>query len=143
MQRSKKKFRHYWKPGPTNLGDYSTKHHAAAHHRTMRPTYLTPKKYLDLLRMKYQMAATAARTTKCFEHLTENPQQGCAKHGTWRQSPVPGDWDCGPIRGTSEPILGITRWTADRRSSARAYKQLLARQHHRRPSAGVKYDSII
>ena len=46
---AQEQFRHYWKPGPTNLGDYSTNHHAAIHHRTLRPTYLTPKKYLDLL----------------------------------------------------------------------------------------------
>ena len=47
---SQEQFRHYWKPGPTNLGDYSTKHHTAIHDRTMIPMYLTSKKYLDLLR---------------------------------------------------------------------------------------------
>ena len=58
---AQKQFRHYWKPVPTNLGDYLTKHHAAIHHRTLRPTYLTPKKYLDLLRLRHQdmTAATA------------------------------------------------------------------------------------
>ena len=31
-------FRHYWAPGPTNKADYPTKHFAASHHRTIRPT---------------------------------------------------------------------------------------------------------
>ena len=55
-----RQFRHYWKPGPTNLGDYSTKHHTAIHHHTVRPTYLTPKKHLELLRLKNQSMAAAA-----------------------------------------------------------------------------------
>ena len=46
---AQEQFHHYWKPGPTNLGDYSKKHHAAIYHRTVRPTYLRHKKYLDLL----------------------------------------------------------------------------------------------
>ena len=56
---AKKTFRHYWKPGPTNLGDYATKHHVAIHHHTVRPTYLTPKNYLDLLRLRHQAMAAA------------------------------------------------------------------------------------
>ena len=30
----------FWRPGSTNLGDYHTKHHSAAHHRLMRSTFL-------------------------------------------------------------------------------------------------------
>ena len=52
-------FRHYWRPGPTNLGDYVTKHHAAIHHRATRGTFLTPKFKLDLLRKRNQHAAAA------------------------------------------------------------------------------------
>ena len=59
---------------------------------------------------------------KYVEVHDENAQAFAAKHGTRRQSPVPGYWDCGPIHGTSDPILGIMRRTTDRRSSARAYK---------------------
>ena len=36
-------FRHYLAPGPTNKVDYLTKHFSASHHRTIRPTYLTPE----------------------------------------------------------------------------------------------------
>ena len=43
-------FRNYWRSGPTNLGYYVTKHHAAIHYRTISPHYLTPKRQLDLLR---------------------------------------------------------------------------------------------
>ena len=47
---AQKQFRHYWKPGPNNLGDYVTKHHAAIHHKAVRGTYLTPKHKLELFR---------------------------------------------------------------------------------------------
>ena len=43
-------FRHYWAPGPSNLGDYVTKHHAHIHHRATRPIFLTPLSKLKLLR---------------------------------------------------------------------------------------------
>ena len=33
-------FHVYWAPGPLNLGDYPSKHHAPEHHIKMRPTYL-------------------------------------------------------------------------------------------------------
>ena len=47
---SQGQFRYYWKPGPTNLADYWTKHHPAHHHIKKRPTILTPKLILDALR---------------------------------------------------------------------------------------------
>ena len=56
---AQKQFRHYWQPGPTNLGDYVTKHHAAIHHRAVRGTYLTPKLKLNLLRRRSLNATTA------------------------------------------------------------------------------------
>jgi hypothetical protein len=37
---SQKQFQVYWRPGHTNLADYFTKHHAPAHHRRIRSTYL-------------------------------------------------------------------------------------------------------
>ena len=45
-------FRFYWRPGPTNNGDYPSKHHPGAKHRAMRPEFLTPCKYLDGFRAK-------------------------------------------------------------------------------------------
>ena len=33
-------FRIFWAPGSLNLGDFFTKHHAPAHHRSVRPLYL-------------------------------------------------------------------------------------------------------
>eukprot|EP00957_Ditylum_brightwellii_P119019 9077864-Ditylum_brightwellii.AAC.1 len=40
-----------WHPGLENLGDYVTKHHAAAHHIKVRPLYLhTPTSPRFLLR---------------------------------------------------------------------------------------------
>jgi len=33
-------FKIYWAPGDENWADYSTKHHSATHHRTLRPAYL-------------------------------------------------------------------------------------------------------
>ena len=34
-------FRTYWREGPTNNGDYVTKHHPTIQHTTMRPVFLT------------------------------------------------------------------------------------------------------
>ena len=45
-------FRHFWRAGPTNKGDYVTKHHAPIHHRVTRPDFLTPRSVLDQLRAK-------------------------------------------------------------------------------------------
>ena len=45
-------FRHYWRPGPSNKADYVTKHHAPVHHSAVRPTYLTPKQHLNILRSR-------------------------------------------------------------------------------------------
>ncbi len=39
---AQRQFRFYWAPGKSNLGDYWTKHHCAAHHIEKCPTMLTP-----------------------------------------------------------------------------------------------------
>ena len=49
---NQKQFRIYWLPGPTNYTGYWTKHHPAAHHRNMRPVFLTPFSQLLKLRKK-------------------------------------------------------------------------------------------
>ena len=51
---SQKMFRYYWRPGPTNLGDYPSKHHPGIHHRNVRPEFLTPTSLLAKFREKYQ-----------------------------------------------------------------------------------------
>ena len=61
---AQKTFRHYWQPGPNNLGNYVTKHHAAIHNRAVRGIYLTPKSKLDLLRRRQCKDASAA--TVCY-----------------------------------------------------------------------------
>ena len=58
---AQKQFCHYWQPGPNNLGDYVTKHHAYIHHREVHGTYLTPKFKLDLLRRIKCKDSSAAR----------------------------------------------------------------------------------
>eukprot|EP00804_Cyclotella_cryptica_P026099 CCRYP_013955-RF/>CCRYP_013955-RF protein AED:0.47 eAED:0.47 QI:0/-1/0/1/-1/0/1/0/203 len=52
-------FRFYWRPGKSNLADYWTKHHTAAHHVNVRHDYLTPYIVLKMLRMSNAAAATA------------------------------------------------------------------------------------
>ena len=49
---SQGQFRYYWRPGPTNEGDYYTKHHCPKHHRSKRPSILTPVQILQALRRK-------------------------------------------------------------------------------------------
>ena len=59
-------FRTYWRAGPTNKGDYVTKHHAASHHKNVRADYLTPTNRLEQLRHHIQARITglASRVTK-------------------------------------------------------------------------------
>ena len=42
-------FRFHWRPGPTNLADYWTKFHTAAHHKNFRREILTPVKLVEKL----------------------------------------------------------------------------------------------
>ena len=49
---SQKQFQFYWRPGSMNYADYWTKHHPAAHHRNMRPVFLTPFSQLLEFRKK-------------------------------------------------------------------------------------------
>ena len=52
-KQDQKQFNYYWKHGKgNNNADYHTKHHCSAHHREMRPTFLTPRDILDTLRTK-------------------------------------------------------------------------------------------
>ena len=45
-----KQFKYYWGPGKQILADYFTKHHCAAHHREMRPKFLTPSSEVNAFR---------------------------------------------------------------------------------------------
>ena len=46
-----KMFRVYWRPGTTNLADYQTKHHPAAHHRNVQAEFLTTSEVVNKLRL--------------------------------------------------------------------------------------------
>ena len=61
-----KQFRTYWRAGPTNKGDYVTKHHAATHHRNVRPKLLTPEHRLHKLRSK--ISKIVSRVTTRLTH---------------------------------------------------------------------------
>ena len=47
-----KQFRIFWRAGIFNLADYFTKHHCAAHHKRIRPTYLTSQQALNEARTR-------------------------------------------------------------------------------------------
>ncbi len=49
---NQKQLQFYWHPGPTHYADYWTKQQPAAHHRNMRPVFLTPYSQLLELRKK-------------------------------------------------------------------------------------------
>ena len=49
-QEARRQFRIYWRSGKLNNADYHTKNHPASHHIAVRHEYLTPKKYVDILR---------------------------------------------------------------------------------------------
>ena len=60
---NQKQFRTYWKAGPSNRGDYVTKHHPAVHHQSLRPMYLTAKTKLDQFRRKAALIASRIMPT--------------------------------------------------------------------------------
>ena len=62
-------FRYFWRPGPTNNGDYHTKHHPGSHHVNMRGIFLTPPKVLEDLRRKQQLAKLAVKTAQGIVEL--------------------------------------------------------------------------
>ena len=51
---SQKMFRVFWRSGTTNLADYFTKHHPAAHHRNVRPEFVTTGTVVNKLRLTRQ-----------------------------------------------------------------------------------------
>ena len=51
-QEAQQNLRFYWRPGPTNRGDYHTKNHPATHHAAVRNYYLTPEERLVDLRRR-------------------------------------------------------------------------------------------
>ena len=76
---AQRQFRFYWAPRKSNLGDYWTKHHCAAHHIEKRPTILTPQSILTALQASLhhtpvQLADKAACTqqndkTRSYERV--------------------------------------------------------------------------
>ena len=48
---TQRQFRYYRIPGPNNLADYKTNHHAGSHHRNVRHEYLTQLAHLEAYRM--------------------------------------------------------------------------------------------
>ena len=57
-----KQFRTYWRAGPTNKGDYVTKHHPPPHHRNVRSDYLTPRIRLEQLRNRISKSMSRVTT---------------------------------------------------------------------------------
>ena len=53
---TRKQFHIYWRAGLLNLADYFTKHHCPAHHKRMRPLYLTPQEKLQQARERIAAA---------------------------------------------------------------------------------------
>ena len=70
---SQQQFKVYWRPGPTNLADYFTKHHAPSHHRKTRSTYL------------HCLAQLASVLQGCV-----NPITGSSPERNYQSNPVTG-----------------------------------------------------
>ena len=54
-----RQLRFYWRAGTLNLADYFTKHHSAAHHKSVRGEFLTPQRVLDEARQRYAHKSAA------------------------------------------------------------------------------------
>ena len=61
---AQQQFRYYWRPGPTNLGNYHTKHHPGKHHQNMRGEFLSAPRVLEDLRRRQQVAKLAVNTAQ-------------------------------------------------------------------------------
>ena len=57
-RKAQQQFRFFWRPGKTNLADYWTKHHCAAHHIEQRANILTPQSIVTALRASKQRTPT-------------------------------------------------------------------------------------
>ena len=112
-------FRVQWKPGATNHGDYFSKHHTAAHHRKMRPQYLT--KIFDGTPNVQQSTDCATRTLS---------RMACTCEGVLKPSPsVPGS--------TTQTVTASprSRSTCGRRTdSLTRYNSLIVRYQTNRTS---------
>jgi hypothetical protein len=49
---SQKQFKIFWRSGKLNKGDYYTKHFPAIHHKTRRPSIITPSSVVEALRKR-------------------------------------------------------------------------------------------
>ena len=61
--------RYCWMPGAQKLGDYFTKHFPGAHHKAMRPQFLTHKKHLEDLRRRKLMAKQRAELAQALMEI--------------------------------------------------------------------------
>ena len=59
------KFRHYWRLGSTNKGDYAIKHRTEICYMMMHSQFLTPKRTLDSLRQKAHDFLTRSTARVC------------------------------------------------------------------------------
>ncbi len=62
---AQKQFRFFWRPGPTNKGDYPSKHHPGVHHKNERPAWLTRQKYIDAFRERMHIRNQEIRAQSC------------------------------------------------------------------------------
>ena len=63
-------FNIYWRPGKTNLADYFTKHHAAAHHKNIRAEFLTRIKDLAEARQTKMSSSKIATLQGCVRQTS-------------------------------------------------------------------------
>jgi hypothetical protein len=94
-----------WRPGKTNLADYYSKHHSAAHHQEMRPTYL----HIE----DKQGRSPAANLAYALSIL-----QGCVKPGALAPAGTSRPWSQGPECSHHSASQAAGEAKADHRSQA-------------------------
>ena len=57
-------FRFFWQQGKDNKGDYWTKHHCSAHHKQVRPEFITPSRIVNALRASLKRNPHKFRTSE-------------------------------------------------------------------------------
>ena len=73
----------FWMPGAQNLADYFTKYFPGAHHKAMRPQFLTPKNHLEDLRRRKLVAKQRVELAQALMEIVSRTQfydtRGCAR----------------------------------------------------------------
>jgi hypothetical protein len=100
-----------WHPGKTNLADYYSKHHSAAHHQDMRSTYLHiegTKGQSPAANLAYALSVAPAGTSRPWSqdpHVNMGAPTQASPSRPWSQNPERTHHRASPAAGEAKPMI--------------------------------------